>query len=266
MKRTSLALVSALVLAAPTAHAADMALKAPPPPAPVFSWTGCYIGVNGGAAWNHSNVVSTMDPGSHFGLPANLAAVDAAGTGSMNKTGFIGGGQAGCNFQTGAFVFGLEGDIDGVSANATLTGTGVSTIGPFAVTNSVKTNWLATVRPRAGVAFDRSLLYVTGGAAFAGIRYTQAYADTTPEFASGASQASQTKTGYAVGVGWEYAFMGNWSAKAEYLYVRFPSISTTTFVADTPGLGTGTNTLHGTASLQSNIFRLGLNYRFGAPM
>jgi outer membrane immunogenic protein len=256
--------ISVLLVAAPlsTASAADMPLKAPPPPpAPVFSWTGCYIGANAGATWNHSNVTSTMDPGGHFGDPANLAAVGAAGTGSANKTGFVGGGQTGCNWQNGQFVFGIEGDINTFSADAALNGAGLSTIGPFTITNSVKTDWLATLRPRAGVAFDRSLLYVTAGVAFAEVKYTQTYADTTPETAFGTSQASQTKAGWTVGAGWEYAFTNNWSAKAEYLYVRFPSIGTTTFVADTPPF-TATNTLHGSTTLQSQIFRVGLNYKF----
>jgi outer membrane immunogenic protein len=263
IKRTLVAAIASIAVTG-VASAADMPVKAlkAPPPVPVFSWTGCYVGANAGATWNHAGVTSVLDPGSHLSVPTSLANVSAAGTGSANATGFVGGGQVGCNWQSGRFVLGIEGDFNAFDANAAFTGIGISTIGPAAVTNSVKTSWLATVRPRAGVAFDRSLLYVTGGVAFADVRYTQTYSDQTPETAFGTSQASQTKTGWTVGAGWEYAFTDNWSAKAEYLYVRFPSMNTTTFVADSPPF-TGTNVLHGTATLQANIFRVGLNYRFG---
>jgi hypothetical protein len=139
------------------------------------------------------------------------------------------------------------------------TGTGVLTTGDtFAITNSVKTSWLATVRPRVGVAIDRSLLYVTGGLAVTNISYTQTYADTL--FAAvGSSSASQTKSGWTIGAGWEYAFTNNWSAKIEYLYAQFSSLDAIGGIVSTTG---GTNVLHGSVDLRENIVRVGLNYRF----
>lgn len=242
------------------ASAADLPLKAPIMPAP-FSWTGCYIGANAGAAWSHTDFTSTMDTGTHLGLPANLATVGNAGTGSAKETGFIGGGQVGCNWQTGAIVFGVEGDFNAFTPETTLSGSGVLTTGDtFAIDNSVKARWLATVRPRIGYAFDRSLIYVTGGLAVANLRYTQTYSDTL--FSGfGTSETTSTKAGWTVGGGWEYAFDNHWSAKLEYLYASFPSIDTVTNVSSTTG---GTNTLHGSAEVHSHIVRVGLNYRFGS--
>ncbi len=260
--RKVLGLVGATLLFAGPALAADLgkppAYKAPPL-APVFSWTGCYIGANAGGASSKSNFSTGIDPGTHLGVPANLAAVSAAGTGSASDTGFIGGGQVGCNFQSGQFVIGVEGDFDYFGTESTLSGSGVlTTRDPFAITNSVKTNWLATVRPRAGIAFGPSLLYVTGGVAFTDIKYTQSYADTLFD-AVGGSSVSETKVGWTVGGGWEYAFAPNWSFKAEYLFAKFSSVSTSGLIVSTTG---GTNVLNGSADLQAHIGRVGLNYKF----
>jgi len=265
MRRSSIAVIAVIstVALVQIASAADLPRKAPPapPPPPVYSWTGCYVGVNAGAAWSHAEFTTTLDPGTHFSVPANLAAVGAAGTGSASDTGFIGGGQAGCNWQTGSFVFGLEGDINGLTPNAEVTGNSLPPINarPGTVTNSVETSWLATVRPRVGFAFDRSLIYVTGGVAFAHFKYTETYSEPTfPAF--GTSEVSQTKTGWTIGGGWEYAFTNNWSAKAEYLYARFGSIGNDWLMVTSTG---SSNQFHGSASeLNLNIFRVGLNYKF----
>ena len=116
---------------------------------PSFNWSGCYAGLNAGVAWNHANIATTVDPGSHFSLPSNVALVGAAASGSMNQdAGFIGGAHAGCNWQNGFLVFGVEGDFDALTAKATSTGDTVTTLGPVSVANSVETSWLATVRPR----------------------------------------------------------------------------------------------------------------------
>ena len=89
--------LSAMMLAG-AAMAADMPMKAAV--APVFHWTGCYVGINGGGAASGSDFTSRVDPGTHLVDPADLATVNSFGTGSANDLGFIGGGQAGCNFQT----------------------------------------------------------------------------------------------------------------------------------------------------------------------
>jgi len=146
-----------------------------------FTWTGFYLGLNGGGGWGGS----TWDR-----------------TGSFDLSGGVIGGNAGFNWQTGPAVFGVEGDIDwsGVSGT-TVTGCAAGCM--------TRNDWLGTVRGRAGYAFDRFLPYITGGVAFGDIRAS------TPGFAG----ASQTNLGWTIGAGMEVAIVGNWSAKAEYLHV-----------------------------------------------
>ena len=267
MRQIITALLSASVLSvacASGALAADMPAKAPvyKVSAPVaYNWTGCYIGLNAGGAWSRSNFTTVVDPGSHLGAPANLAATSAAGTGSANDSGFIGGGQVGCNLQSGQWVFGLEADFDGITSKPTLNGSGVLTTGDtFTMSNSVKPSWLATVRPRVGFAFDRSLLYATGGLAVTRFKYNQTYFDTLFN-TTGTFDTSATKTGWTVGAGWEYAWLPKWTVKLEYLYARFNTTGATGLFFN-PG---GQNVVHGTADLKEHIIRVGLNYKLWSP-
>jgi len=265
MKQSLFAATAALVFAGGSALAADLPIRAPtykaPPPA-YFSWTGCYIGGNAGGASARGSFTTAVDSGTHLGAQTNLDRVSAAGTGSDRQSSFIGGGQIGCNGQAGLLVLGVEGDFSGLSTHPSITGTGVlTTTDPFSITNSVRNDWLATVRGRAGLAVDRSFIYVTGGAAFSRLHYAQVYTDTL--FATtGGFNTSHDQTGWTIGAGWEYALAPSWSVKAEYLHVRFSSFATTGLITSTTG---GTNVMHGTVREDIDIARVGLNYRFGNP-
>jgi outer membrane immunogenic protein len=265
-KQSLFAATAALAFAGSSALAADLPTKAPVYKAPLgyFSWSGCYIGGNVGAALARGRFTTTFDSGTHLGSPTNLNRVDAAGTGSDRDTSIIGGGQVGCNVQTGAFVVGAEGDFSALSTRPSITGTGVlTTSDPFSITNSVKNDWLATVRGRAGFAVDRSLFYVTGGAAFSRLHYAQVYTDTLAGPTTGGFNVSHGQTGWTIGGGWEYAFTNSWSIKAEYLHVRFSNLSATGLIT---AAGSGnTNVTHGTVREDIDIARLGLNYHFGQP-
>jgi outer membrane immunogenic protein len=175
------------------------------PPAPVFSWTGIYVGVNGGYSFG------TVSP---------------TGAGSFNTNGFLGGGTLGGNYQFSNFVIGLEGDFDYNS-----------TKGTTALGSSFTSNWLSTVRGRAGLAWDRVLFYGTGGVAFA-----PANVSAVAGFPGG----STNMTGWTAGGGLEYAFLPNWTAKVEYLYVNFPS----------PSIAGGS------FKDTENLIRAGVNYKF----
>jgi outer membrane immunogenic protein len=186
MKRLFLALVSVAALTG-TAAAADLSRPMPQPyykapvVAPAFSWTGFYIGLNGGGGFGRS-------------------AWDS--TGSFNTSGGLVGGTIGYNYQIGQAGIGLEGDVDWANINGTtnnLCGLGCKT----------KDSWLSTVRGRLGYAADRFMPYITGGAAFGDIKAS------TPGFAG----ASTTNAGWTIGAGLEFAVAQNWSLKAEYLYV-----------------------------------------------
>ena len=264
MKQMIVAAAAAFAFLGGSALAADLPAKAPyyKAQSAYFSWTGCYVGGNVGGASARGRFTTALNTGTHLSIQTNVDRVGAAGTGSDRDTSITGGGQVGCNLQTGAFVLGAEGDFSGLSTHPSIRGTGVlTTADPFSITNSLKNDWLATVRGRAGVAVDRSFIYVTGGAAFSKLHYSQAYTDTLAGPTTGGFDESKTKTGWTIGAGWEYAFTHNWSIKAEYLHVRFSSLSATGLIT-AAGSG-GTNVTHGTVREDINIARVGLNYRFG---
>lgn len=157
------------------AFAADIAVKAPPlpPPVPVFSWTGFYVGGNAGGHWGFDRLTTvTTDPNGFFGT-GGPAAIDAFSTMTVRPTGFIGGLQTGYNWQFSPFVVGIEGDFNWLSGSDSRTVTNIPIVatGDFE-TNSDRTSWLATIRPRLGTAlFDsRFLIYATGGVAFGRIK------------------------------------------------------------------------------------------------
>jgi outer membrane immunogenic protein len=220
MKRLCLAIVSLAALTG-AAAAADLPARAPAPyypPAfapPVYNWTGFYIGVNGGGGFGNS----TWDR-----------------TGSFNLSGGLVGGTVGYNYQFGQAVVGVEGDIDWTN----LKGSTSTFCAPGCQTSNT---WLSTVRGRFGYAAGRFMPYVTGGAAFGNIRAT------TPGFAG----ASNTDAGWTVGGGIEAALAGNWTAKAEYLYVSLGSFNC--------GVACGVTAVDN-VSLRANILRAGVNYRF----
>jgi outer membrane immunogenic protein len=186
--RTFAGLALGVVAGAQGAAAADLSLaplyKAPPAEiAPVYNWTGFYLGANGGGGWGHS--------------------FWNANTTGINLSGGQAGGTLGYNRQLGNVVFGLEGDIDWSGFNGTNTTVGCP--GGCSTSDS----WLSTVRGRIGYSFDRVMPYATGGLAVGDIRAA------APGFAGGTS----TNAGWTLGGGVEVALPGNWSAKAEYLHV-----------------------------------------------
>ena len=196
MKRMLIA--GALALAAGgQAFAADLPPPvAPPPrapatyvpvPSPVFSWTGFYLGINGGYGFGNASF--------------------STGTTVPSVNGFLIGGTVGGNYQFGQFVVGLEGDGDWTNLDGT---TNASC--PFC---EVKSTWLATARGRAGYAWDRVLFYGTGGAAFGNVQGGPI----------GGPFNSGTQVGWTAGGGVEAAFAPNWTAKIEYLYVNLGSFA-----------------------------------------
>ncbi len=195
-----------LICFATTASAADLYGRSAQPytvnqPLNAYSWAGPYIGGNIGYGW---------------GDVSNNPAT---------PSGVFGGIQAGYNFQTGPWVFGIEGDIQGNSASER-----------FAVWK-FSNPWFGTVRGRAGYALNNILFYGTAGLAFGSLRAeTLAFSET------------KTSVGWTAGLGAEIGITQNWSAKVEYLYV---DLSDSRFIT--------TGSTHG---YQSNLIRLGVNYRF----
>ncbi len=248
MRRATVALIAA-GLGACIGHVATAADLPPAPPparahkAPVvvaaYSWAGFYVGFNAGGAWGRSHLTTaTVFSAPGYFTADSVAVVNAAGDQSSTANGFTGGIQAGFNVQSGALVAGIEAELDYFGLRGSSSGSGVFPCcapAGFTITSSVKTDWLATIRGRLGVASGNWLFYVTGGAAFTNLKGDFAYTDNcffVPAcFGTGgpsvieAVSFSNTKTGYAVGGGVEAGLWGNWSFKAEYLYVDFGSVS-----------------------------------------
>jgi outer membrane immunogenic protein len=248
-----------LVPLATAVQAADLPVKAPA--AAPYNWGGCYLGANAGAGAAGTNLTSTVDPGTHL-VPADAALVDPSGTGGVNGSNFLGGGQVGCNWQAGTLVYGLEGDLDDFHSHPmVINGTGMLSDGvtQFVVTPSLTTNYLATVRPRLGVAADRNLGYITGGVAFTKATYTLGYADGFAPPGTGSASGSKSLVGWTVGAGWEYAWTDHWTLRFEYLFSRFPTINAVGAILDAGG---GRNPLHGSADLVIQTARAGVNLKF----
>lgn len=254
------------------AMAADMAVKAPPPVvADVFTWTGFYVGGNAGYAWGRAaiNGVETV-PIPPF-LAVDSAAISNAASPRIKPDGFTGGVQAGYNWQVNSTVLGLEADFESFRMRASTTGTFPfpstlpgGAIGPptsfFTPTSSVSTDWLFTGRGRLGWANDHWLLYATGGVAVTNLSVNQSIVQLAPFVFN--TNASDTRVGWTVGAGFEYAFARNWSVKGEYLYLDFGKLN---------GVGVLTPAFAGFAysnspHLTANIARVGVNYRFGGPV
>ena len=203
-----------LVSASAASDAADAARPAyRPPPLPLFyNWTGLYVGAHVGGGW------------------ADLGFGD---TGS----GFIGGGQVGYNYQINQWVWGLEADVSGSGIKNDLL-SAVTPFGPFTASLNWNTFW--TVTPRLGYAFDNWLVYTKGGGAWADVSVSV----NTPFFGR---SVGGTASGWVVGVGAEYAFRNNWSAKVEYNHFDFGS--------DSGVFGIG-------SSVTVDAVKAGVNYRF----
>lgn len=265
MKKSMVAsTVLAAVMAIGSAQAADLpprpapTYKAPAAvPLPVFSWTGFYIGGNVGGHWGTDKITTTTQSGGGFTV-AGAAAVDAASPTSLHPEGIIGGVQAGYNWQVNTYLLGLEADANWLSGKAsrTLTGIPVVAAGDF-MTDSTEATFLATVRPRIGVVYDRALLYATGGLAIGTVKTSDLFAGFGGTVFKTTSNTT-TRTGWTVGGGLEYAFANNWSAKLEYLFVDLGSFDT---IIPSSALGApDSTTVH--HKYTDNIARVGLNYQF----
>ena len=265
--------------------AADLPLKAPPPslpPATVFNWTGAYVGLNAGGVWARSSANTSADCSAAFSPPyfcdpagfgaANAAAVNAAGSGTITASGFTGGVEAGYNWQFSGLIYGVETDFDALHLRGSRQGTGtypvsliaVSAGNPFAVNSSFSTDWLYTLRGRVGVPVSSNLMaYASGGLALTRLGVSNSFSDSVffPPGGTGSANGSETKAGWVIGGGLEWALGNNWSVKAEYLYLDFGKVTVT---------GTITNPINGgyaqgistSSDLTAQVARVGVNRRF----
>jgi outer membrane immunogenic protein len=280
VKKLVLALSSVAAFSG-TALAADMAVKAPfykaAPPVTVYNWTGFYVGGNIGYSWNTSNVnTNVIESPTYLGLcslnggSACGVAVGNAASPGLRPNAFVGGAQAGYNYQVNKLVVGIEADINSFRNRASST---VSQAYPgfpgiqYTTTTNVSTDWLFTLRPRIGVAAAPGvLLYATAGLAVTNLRYAEAFSDNqVGALATQAAAVSQTRAGWTAGAGLEAKLAANWTGKIEYFYADLGSVSTTSRLV-TINPANGGDTFNQSANLRSNIVRVGVNYHFGGPV
>jgi len=185
------------------ALAADMPVYKGPAPvtAPLFNWTGPYLGLHGGYGWGDKT----------WNLTVPIASFDAGADFSTN--GWLGGAQIGFNYQIENWVWGLEADFSWSNIDGNRT-----TVAPNAEVAdfSVGLDWLATITGRVGIAYDRSLFYIKGGAAWV----REEYGFSSPTLGV-AGSTHRTRGGWTVGAGWEWAYPENWTVRLEYNYMDF---------------------------------------------
>jgi len=230
--------VAIVVVAAQGSFAAD--LPAPiPSEAPFvsgFSWTGCFAGVHSGGTFGHDE-----HPISN----------------GFNASGFLGGGQAGCDYQFGsALVMGAEArvartSLNGGTSDGTNIAAGVTAPAHFTVNN----NFLASATARAGYSFAGGVLvYARGGAAFAGEKADEAFTD--PILGPVDASASSTRAGWTAGAGVDWAFLPHWSMEVKYDYYDFGNNN---FVLNDPTTGA---TVTGSVKYRLQTVTIGSSYHF----
>jgi len=233
--------VALAALIAGQAQAADLPVKAPiykapPPVVTTWRWTGCYIGGHVGGLWARKDwTLAPPDP--------------ALGLGSHDADSWLGGVQAGCDYQfAGGFVIGIQGDYAWTDAKG-------SNADPVVdlTTNHTRVRSLATVTARVGYAWDRFLGYVKGGGAWERDNYDRF------DLLTGVliSSADETRGGWTVGVGGEYAFTNYLSGFIEYNYYDFGT-RTLTFVTPAGVFNDNIDIRE-----RKSVLRAGLNLRWG---
>jgi len=248
MKKLSLAVITAAALLSGPALSADMRMpmKAPPPVmAPIFTWTGFYIGGNIGGAWTSNRIWEDR-----FG----------AEWGRSSDARFIGGGQIGYNWQFNQFVLGIEGDIDGIVNQNRNSVVFVPTVGNVAVSGNGGANWVSTIAARFGFAADRALFYGK-----AGYGWVNGSGNATlTNVATGASLSiggDGTRSGWLLGGGIEYAITNNWSVKGEFDYLATGNDRTFVVPVGTPFPALAGDVFHRSGRNVSMV-KFGFNYSF----
>jgi opacity protein-like surface antigen len=260
------AAVVAMIAAGP-ASAADLPLKAPPPAVADWSWSGFYIGGHGGYGWGHDSFTDVNDPFFSGKFPGFAVT-------GFDPKGFLGGLQAGANWQSGKIVAGLEADLSFTNIKGSSSNTPTTTVSPFAINSGTAAtsgafDLLGSGRARLGYLVTPGvLLYGTGGLAWT--RFVQnstlTSSNLNPFFPPASTQFLSTSTptwqfGWVAGLGVEARLLDtNWLARLEYLHYDFGNtgsafgVNTLVFNA-VPFSRTGSD-------LTVDVIRAGLSYKF----
>jgi outer membrane immunogenic protein len=206
------------------------------PPPTYFTWTGWYIGLDGGGGWGQTSHTAAV-----IGLPA-------ASTDNFGTSGGLAGGTIGYNYQLGQWLVGAEADLDWSNIRGTFNRNVAVVGGAGSFSPSSQLNWLDTTRVRVGWIWDHALFYGTAGAAVGGVTATAAASAAASGVGAAVTAAdTQTRFGWTAGAGVEYAFNNYLSGKVEYMYVN---------------LGSQTQINIDSVKFNTNIVRVGVNLHF----
>lgn len=260
--------IAAAYIATSAAFAADLAArpytKAPPPAVAVYTWTGFYIGINGGYGWNDSQDVGVT--GSNVIVISQPGTIPFAVPGLKPEGGLI-GGTVGYNWQFGRGVAGIEADFDWADISDSRS-VDLPTGAPLVRTSaSQKIDFFGTVRGRlGGLVTDQLLLFATGGLAYASVKTDASVNEFFNQPVLGRqfiAGADEIRYGWTVGAGAEWKFAPNWSLKGEYLYYDLGNYTIR---------GNQSNPVDGISfatysfNTRGSIARAGINYQFGGPI
>jgi outer membrane immunogenic protein len=256
MKKLLLTTAAITALAAGSANAADMRVKAPlpPPPPACAQFGGFYVGANVGWGYGDHTFRSLDTIGDRFER-GSLDPIEV----SRSVSGWEAGIQGGYNWQSRCTLFGIEADYQWTDIDHDFVRTGP--LGRLTVAGSVSLQSFGTIRARTGIIVDNVLLYVTGGFAYANTERSVAFIwNPNHAFSQGPFTDEKTRWGWTMGFGTEWQFAPNWSFKSEVLYARFETGEAThTCVLLCGGVPTPLRFEHESSAW---VTRIGLNYRF----
>ena len=287
MKRIVLGLVgiSTMLAAAPlsTANAADMPLKAPP--LPLYSWTGCYGGINGGWKWGrfHESVDTAAGTFTIPGVPTTTFAADHLNLPGLTTDSGAVGGQLGCRWESREhWVFGLEGDFDWTDLHGRVVSSTAGTSGEVFVPGDNfgnRARWESSARIIVGRSFDRLLVYATGGAAFTQVTMDANFIATTSfgiPFPASSGSDTRTLAGGTIGAGLAYAITTNLEIGAEYRYSAYErgnfglgtvaAFCALTTASPAPVCVNTTATGHKDLQTQELLFKIKYRFNLGGPV
>ena len=259
MRRIPIAAAAAafVLTGAGAASAADMvtirAIEAPVVAPPVWSWTGPYAGLIAGYGWGDVNATAPFDPLTGFFYNFGGASYD------VDSDGFFGGAVAGYDWQFDRLVFGLRGELGYLGLDGSALDPNGVVLGFPDTTTSFDSDFYGALYGRAGLAFDRVLITVKGGAAFLNADASTVDPCIAPPSGCGTEMlrmdGSKTMAGWTVGVGLEWALGNGWSLTADYAYLDFGSL-------DVSGVSSAGDRYGQSLDVTANVVSIGVNRRF----
>jgi outer membrane immunogenic protein len=266
MRQALIAIIGFAVLISTPTLAADIATKAPPKPvAAPHTWTGWYVGVTAGYGFGNTSQSLSNDAGEANVGPPSTHPLPSG----LHPDGFVGGVEAGYNYQTGSFLAGLDADFSYSGLRQTASAIGPPFIGgTLQTTVTTKLDWFGTVRGRLGVLpTNNLLLYGTGGFAYGDVQTSTIGVNVAAPPCNGpggfiycaSGKTSGISVGWTAGAGLQYALSSHWMIKAEYLYIDLGKKSVTYPDLDAPLPG---GTFTSTTNFTANIVRVGADYAF----